>query len=169
MSSIVDENSSNSSDIESIISLVPRKLKAADKILIAKEIIAKRVNVDEIAPRLHISRSTLYSYAEKFKNHEKIEDGNGRPRCLDDVSIDAIINAVENDPEMGDQHLKRLIAEEYVQNKIRTNQRCHELIHYNIRNCIANVCSCNCSSVCRRFSVACFDRKLLLNSSSSSP
>ena len=114
MSSIVAENSSNSNDIDCIISLVPGKLKAADKILIAKEIIAKRVSVDEIAPRLHISRSTLYSYAEKFKKHERIEDGNGRPRCLDEVGVDAIINAVENNPGMSDLHLKRLISEEYV-------------------------------------------------------
>ena len=72
------------------------------------------MSVDEIAPRLHISRSTLYSYAEKFKKHERIEDGNGRPRCLDEVGVDAIINAVENNPGMSDLHLKRLISEEYV-------------------------------------------------------
>ena len=114
MSSIVAENSSNSNDIDCILSLVPWKLKVADKILIAKEIIAKRVSVDEIAPRLHISRSTRYSCAEKFKKHEIMEDGNGRPRWLDEIRVDAIIYAVENNHGMSDQHLKILISVEYV-------------------------------------------------------
>ncbi len=89
------------------------QLSVEEKRWLGEQIISKRATAAQISQKLGLVQSTLYRYSNWVRKEHRMEEEVGRPRCLDDISINAIFEAIRNLPSMSDAQLRNVIKKEY--------------------------------------------------------
>jgi len=69
--------------------------------------------------RYNICLRRLREYAYRTKNGIILHDDNGRPKLLDDISFEIIIEAITRDIKISDMDLKSLIKREFIATRDR--------------------------------------------------
>ena len=77
-------------------------------------IISKTETAASLAKKYHYKRNYLDTIVRRMKIRNKMEDGAGRPRALDEDSVKNCLNSIANNPNMSRDGLISQIKAEYL-------------------------------------------------------
>ena len=79
---------------DEIVDLSNADLTAAEKNWLADEVSSGRSTAAILSKRFKIRRKTIFEWSRRVRKGVKLQDRQGRPRCLDNVSFEVITDLV---------------------------------------------------------------------------
>ena len=103
---------------------------SAKKVMIADAVLSAEATPSQMARRYHVKSRTVSRWAYRRKNHQYLKLGDGRPRCLDEISLNNLMAVMETNEGMENDDIRWIIRQEHYDSYLRRVELTGEIRKY---------------------------------------
>lgn len=85
------------------------ELKATEKYWLAREVLSGRTSAAKLAKLFNLRRNTIIEWVRRIRKGGKLYDKGGRPPCLDERSVSAVVQLQAEHADLNENQIKGII------------------------------------------------------------